>query len=71
MKKRLKISIVMPNYNSYDSIGQTIKSIAAQSFKDWELIIVDDNSNVKTIEILQNIKKKYKKKIKKNFLKIV
>ena len=53
----------MPNYNSYDNIGQTIKSISNQSFKDWELIIVDDNSNAKTIELLKNIKKRYKKKI--------
>ena len=62
MKNKFKISIVMPNYNSYDNIGQTIKSISNQSFKDWELIIVDDNSNAKTIELLKNIKKRYKKK---------
>ena len=52
----------MPNYNSYDNIGQTIKSISNQSFKDWELIIVDDNSNAKTIELLKILKKDIKKK---------
>ena len=69
MKNKFKISIIMPNYNSYDNIGQTIKSISNQSFKDWELIIVDDNSNAKTIELLKNIKKRYKKKIRIYFLK--
>ena len=38
------ISCVMPTRNRDDLIGETIKSIIDQTFKDWELIIIDDHS---------------------------
>ena len=67
MGKKTKISIVMPNYNSSLFLEQTVKSIINQSFFNWELILVDDNSNFQTKKIL----KKYSKikKIKIFFLK--
>ena len=51
-----KISIIMPNYNSKDYIVSTLKSVVNQKFRRWELIIVDDNSDTKTTDILKNIK---------------
>lgn len=39
-----KISIIMPTYNVGQYIGKAIESILDQSFKDWELIVVDDGS---------------------------
>jgi teichuronic acid biosynthesis glycosyltransferase TuaG len=54
------VDIILPNYNSSDTIEQTIKSITNQSYKYWKLIIVDDNSDCKTKKILKkfnNIKK--------------
>ena len=38
----MKISIVMPVYNSEEYVGKAIDSILAQSFQDFELILVDD-----------------------------
>ena len=72
MKKKLiknneKITIVLPNYNSYKFIENTVNSIIKQSYKKWELIIVDDCSEKKTVTILKNFKKN--KKIKFIFLK--
>ena len=61
MKK--KISIILPNFNSQKYIKQTIQSILNQSFKLWELIIVDDCSNSETKDILKNYKKNKKIKI--------
>jgi glycosyltransferase involved in cell wall biosynthesis len=39
-----KFSIVLTNYNHAEYIGGAIKSVLNQSFKEWELIIVDDCS---------------------------
>ena len=61
--KNLKVSIILPNYNSSDYIKSTIKSIFDQTFKNWELILVDDNSNQKTKKILNLFKKNKKIKI--------
>ena len=45
------ISIMMPAYNAEKYIGLAIESVLAQSFRDWELIIVNDGSTDKTPEI--------------------
>ena len=45
------ISISMPAYNVEKYIGDAIESIVAQTFTDWELIIVDDCSKDKTLAI--------------------
>ena len=63
-----KVSIIMPNFNSEKYLNKTIKSVLGQNFRDWELIIVDDKSNKKTIDILKSYKSF--KKIKIFFLKI-
>lgn len=38
------ISVIIPLYNKGKNIVSTIESVLAQSYKDWELIIVDDGS---------------------------
>jgi len=38
------VSIVLPTYNRADVIGRAIASVRAQTFTDWELLIVDDGS---------------------------
>ena len=47
-----KISIVMPTFNRADLIAETLESILAQTLESWECIIVDDNSNDNTIEVV-------------------
>ncbi len=66
-KKEPKVSIILPNYNSYKTIVPTVNSILRQSYKNWDLIIVDDGSEEKTKKIL--IKYKKIKKIKIIYLK--
>ena len=46
------ISIVMPSYNTAREIGDTIASIQAQTYENWELIIVDDCSTDDTDEVV-------------------
>ena len=65
--KNYKISIILPNYNSSKYISSTIKSVINQSYKHWELIIVDDCSNKQTLTKLLKFSKN--KKIKIIFLK--
>ena len=51
------VSIVLPSYNGEKYIEESIKSVIDQSFTDWELIIVDDNSNDNTGLIADNYTK--------------
>jgi teichuronic acid biosynthesis glycosyltransferase TuaG len=62
-----KVDIILPVYNSKKYILNTINSITDQSYKYWNLIIIDDCSNDGTYEILKEFKKKYSDK-KKIFL---
>lgn len=48
-------SIILPVFNRLDKIPFAIKSVLNQSFKDWELIIVDDQSSDGTFEYLQEL----------------
>ena len=48
------VSIITPSYNSEKFISDAIQSVQKQSYLDWEMIIVDDCSKDKTVEIIQN-----------------
>ena len=50
---QVNVDIVLPNYNSFPFIEETLKSIISQTFKNWKLFIVDGNSNIETQEILK------------------
>ena len=49
-----KFSIIMPTYNRAFCIKNAINSLLEQTFKNWELIIVDDGSDDNTFELLKN-----------------
>ena len=36
------VSIITPSYNTGNYIGATIESVISQTYKNWEMIIVDD-----------------------------
>jgi len=52
--KNISVDVILPNYNSEAYISETIDSVINQTFKNWKLIIVDDNSNIHTQKILKN-----------------
>ena len=57
------IDIILPNFNSSKFLKQTLKSILAQTYKNWRLIIIDDCSDYKTIDILKKYIKDQRIKI--------
>jgi len=68
MQKNKKfVDIIMPNYNKGEYIEEAIRSIIKQSYKYWNLYIIDDFSNDFSKKVLKKFKKN--KKIKVIFLK--
>ena len=52
------VSIIMPAFNCEDFIGTTLDSVINQSYKNWEVIIVDDCSTDNTVDVVQEYIKK-------------
>jgi len=52
----MKFSIVIPLYNKEKSISRAVNSVLAQSYKDFELIIVNDGSSDNSLTVVENIK---------------
>jgi glycosyltransferase involved in cell wall biosynthesis len=50
------VTIVIPTYNRHSFIGQAIASVIAQTYSNWELIIVDDGSTDCTLDTIRSIK---------------
>ena len=50
-----KVSIITPSYNSKAFIRATIDSVKAQSFQNWEMIIVDDCSKDDSVSYIESI----------------
>jgi glycosyltransferase involved in cell wall biosynthesis len=51
--KSPKISVVMPTHNAETHLSKAIDSILAQTFDDFEFLIIDDNSSDRTREIIK------------------
>lgn len=49
------VSIITPAFKCKSTIEETYQSIIKQSFRDWEWIIVEDNSNDGTYEFIKNL----------------
>jgi len=56
MENKGLVSIVMPSYNSEKYIRASIESVLNQTYPYWELLIVDDCSTDKTVEIIKSFK---------------
>lgn len=52
----MKVSIIMPTYNDGNYISETFDSIFNQSYKNWELIVVNDGSTDNTEETVKSLK---------------
>lgn len=52
----MKISVVTASYNYQDYIKEAIQSVLNQTYKDWELIIVDDCSTDNSVQVINSYK---------------
>lgn len=64
------VSIIIPVYNAEKFIEDTIKSVINQTYKNWQLIIIDDHSTDSSVNIIKEFTKNNNKikliKLKKN-----
>ena len=49
-----KVSVIIPAYNSERFLDRTIRSVINQTYKNWELLVVDDGSTDNTKEIIKS-----------------
>ena len=52
------VSIITPMYNAQKYVGLTIESVIAQTYKNWEMIIVNDGSKDNCAEIVKEYTQK-------------
>lgn len=67
MKKKVNkplVSIIMPVYNAGDFLREAIESILNQTYKNFELIIIDDASTDDSWNIISSYKKRFPKKVR-------
>lgn len=55
------VSIIMPSYNCGEYVEQTIRSVQAQTYQNWEIIFVDDSSTDYTIQIVSALREQDKR----------
>ena len=51
------VSVIIPSYNKRDYIVDTIASVQAQTYGNWELLVVDDVSTDGTVDLIREIAK--------------
>lgn len=62
IKEKLpKISILIPARNEEKNIERCVKSVINQNYPNFEIFVLNDNSEDRTLEILENLKKEYEK----------
>ena len=54
-----KISVIVPMYNTEKYITQCLESVLAQTFKDFELIVIDDCSTDNSVKIVERFADKF------------
>lgn len=64
MKNEPLVSIVMPTFNRDYCIGRAIESVEEQTYSNWQLIIVNDNSTDDTDDVVQKYQQRNPQKIK-------
>ena len=54
----MKLSVIIAAYNAETYLEETLDSVTNQTLDDYEVIVVNDGSSDRTLEILENYQKK-------------
>ena len=57
-KKEALVSVIMPAYNCEKYVVEAINSVLAQTYKNWELLVLDDGSKDNTLQIIEEFSRK-------------
>jgi glycosyltransferase involved in cell wall biosynthesis len=52
MNQTMKVSVIIPNYNYAAFVGQAIESVFAQTYQNYEIIVVNNGSTDNSLEVL-------------------
>jgi glycosyltransferase involved in cell wall biosynthesis len=51
----MRFSVIIPSYNKANAIGRAIESVLNQTFQDFEIIVVENNSSDNSLEVIKSI----------------
>lgn len=51
-----KVSVIIPTYNSRNTIGETLQSVFKQTYSDFEILLISDCSTDDLMEVLKDFK---------------
>lgn len=75
MVNELLVSVIIPTYNRADKIHNAINSVINQTYKNWEIIVIDDGSKDNTEEVVfkegNSLKRKFDKAVKDSYIKLL
>jgi cellulose synthase/poly-beta-1,6-N-acetylglucosamine synthase-like glycosyltransferase len=55
MTKNPLVTVVIPSYNHQDYVAQSIQSVFSQTYKEIELIVIDDGSSDASTKVIQKL----------------
>ena len=61
------VSVIIPTYNRARLLAKAIQSVINQTYVNWEILVVDNNSTDETDELVKNFNDNEAKSIKKCF----
>jgi len=59
-----RVSVIIPTYNRAHVVGEAIDSVLAQTYQDFEIIVVDDGSTDNTREVLEDYARRHPDKMR-------
>ena len=56
-KEEALVSVIIPAYNCEKYVVEAINSVLAQTYKNWELLVLDDGSKDNTLQVIEEFSK--------------